>query len=146
MPEARKSLLGGKRFGMDELDLVSKELMQVSEGLKVWLFYGEMGAGKTTLIKAIGKGLKLEDAVSSPTFSIINEYKGSGLRVFHFDFYRIQREAEAYDMGVEEYFDSGQYCFVEWPERVESLFPLHYMSIRIRESTPTTRTIEYMLT
>ena len=105
-----------------------------------------MGSGKTTLIKVICTLLGIKDETSSPTFSIINEYRSKeGISIFHFDFYRIVKETEAYDMGVEEYFDSGAYCFVEWPEKVKSLFPLHYLKIIISKNTDTTRIIEYAL-
>lgn len=138
--------MAGKALSINDLGDVAKELIAVSEGTKVWLFEGEMGSGKTTLIKVICALLGIEDETNSPTFSIINEYRGQeGISIFHFDFYRLVKETEAYDMGVEEYFDSGSYCFVEWPEKVESLFPLHYLKIRISKNTATTRIIEYTL-
>lgn len=138
--------MGGKGASLKDLSDVAKELMAASNGMKVWLFEGEMGSGKTTLIKSICVLLGITDEPSSPTYSIINEYQANiGSSIFHFDFYRLEKESEAYDMGVEEYFDSGSYCFVEWPERVESLFPLHYLRIKITENSPTTRIIEYAL-
>lgn len=146
MPEMWGRALAGKALSINDLGDVAKELIAVSEGTKVWLFEGEMGSGKTTLIKVICALLGIEDETNSPTFSIINEYRGQeGISIFHFDFYRLVKETEAYDMGVEEYFDSGSYCFVEWPEKVESLFPLHYLKIRISKNTATTRIIEYTL-
>ncbi|HEY5690918.1 MAG TPA: tRNA (adenosine(37)-N6)-threonylcarbamoyltransferase complex ATPase subunit type 1 TsaE [Cyclobacteriaceae bacterium] len=146
MPEVWVRALTGKAVSITDLTDVAKEMMAVSEGVKVWLFEGEMGSGKTTLIKVICTILGIKDETSSPTFSIINEYRGKDeTSIFHFDFYRLMKEAEAYDMGVEEYFDSGSYCFVEWPEKVESLFPLHYLKIRISKNTATTRIIEYAL-
>lgn len=146
MPEMWVKALAGKAVSIADLGDVAKELISVSKGLKVWLFEGEMGSGKTTLIKVICSLLGIKDETSSPTFSIINEYRGNEeISIYHFDFYRLVKETEAYDMGVEEYFDSGSYCFVEWPEKVESLFPLHYLKIRISKNTTTTRIIEYAL-
>ena len=146
MPEQRGRALGGKAVSISDLMDVANELLGASNGVKVWLFEGEMGSGKTTLIKAICMLLGIKDETSSPTFSIINEYRGAaGASIFHFDFYRLEKESEAYDMGVEEYFESGSYCFVEWPEKVETLHPLHYFKIFISMDTPATRLIEYAL-
>jgi tRNA threonylcarbamoyladenosine biosynthesis protein TsaE len=146
MPEVWGKALAGKEVSIADLEDVAKELIEISRGIKVWLFEGEMGSGKTTIIKIICDLLGVRDKTSSPTFSIINEYQGSaGVSVYHFDFYRLVKETEAYDMGVEEYFESGYYCFVEWPKKVESLFPVHYLKIRINKITATTRIIEYAL-
>ena len=90
---------------------------------RVFAFYGRMGAGKTTFIKAICEALGVEDVVTSPTFAIVNEYKAPQGSVYHFDFYRIKSLREAYDIGCEEYFYSGCPCFIEWPEMVEELLP-----------------------
>lgn len=98
---------------------------------RVFLFYGEMGAGKTTFIQAICRELGVKTAVSSPTFAIVNEYEGHDGPVFHFDFYRLKSEREAYDMGAEEYVDSGHYCLVEWPEKIEGLLPEKHITINI---------------
>jgi len=101
---------------------------------------------KTTLIKVICDQLGVKENTSSPTFSIVNEYQSDkGDTIFHFDFYRLKKETEAYDMGVEEYFESGLYCFVEWPERIPTLYPTHYFKVRIMEETNSTRIIEYSL-
>lgn len=116
---------------LSELDSAAQKLINTLVDSKVWLFYGEMGAGKTTLIKAICKALNIEDQASSPTFSIVNEYASPQGPVFHFDFYRIRSEQEALDLGYEEYFYSGHYCFVEWPERIPSLLPDDAAVIRI---------------
>mgnify|MGYP001040362370 CR=1 FL=1 len=102
----------------------------------VVLFYGEMGAGKTTFAKAVVKALGVSDEVSSPTFSLVNEYRdNSGEAVYHFDFYRIKDEEEALDMGYEHYFYSGNWCLVEWPERIEGLLPpkAHVLNIRVEQ-------------
>ncbi len=105
-----------------ELFQVAKELIDFADSQKVFCLFGEMGAGKTTFVKAICKALGVVDLVSSPTFSIVNEYAtDKGEAVFHFDFYRIRNLEEAYDIGYENYFFSGDYCFIEWPEKIESL-------------------------
>ncbi|MBO4551331.1 MAG: tRNA (adenosine(37)-N6)-threonylcarbamoyltransferase complex ATPase subunit type 1 TsaE [Bacteroidaceae bacterium] len=99
---------------------------------RVFAFYGKMGAGKTTFIKAICEALGVEDVVTSPTFAIVNEYvDAKGEPVYHFDFYRIKNLREAYDIGCEEYFYSGYPCFIEWPELVEELLPEDTVSVRI---------------
>lgn len=90
---------------------------------KIFLFQGEMGAGKTTLIKEMCRTLGVQEQISSPTFSIVNEYKGRDEVLYHFDFYRLDSTQEAYDMGAEEYFFSGRYCFIEWPEIASNLLP-----------------------
>jgi tRNA threonylcarbamoyladenosine biosynthesis protein TsaE len=113
---------------------------------KVWLFHGEMGSGKTTLIKEVCKVLHVTDAMSSPTFSIVNEYEaGDGSKVFHFDFYRIKNEAEAFDIGTEEYFYSGFPCFVEWPEKIPVLIPDTYGEVNLSFENKTERTIAISL-
>ncbi|WP_257670148.1 tRNA (adenosine(37)-N6)-threonylcarbamoyltransferase complex ATPase subunit type 1 TsaE [Parapedobacter tibetensis] len=107
------------------------QLLAIANEQRVFLFYGAMGAGKTTLIKAICQQLGVMDATASPTFSIVNEYTSLEGSVYHFDFYRITSEQEAYDMGYEEYFYSGRYCFVEWPEKISGLLPDDAITIRI---------------
>jgi len=123
-----------------------KEIAEyISEELRkfhVWLFHGEMGSGKTTLIKEIGKAIGVVDSMSSPTFSIVNEYEAQEhLKVYHFDFYRIKNEAEAYDIGTDEYFYSGSPCFVEWPEKIPSLIPPLHANVNIKVESSTRRTI-----
>ncbi len=109
---------------IDELPRAAQRLLeQLPEG-RVVAFYGEMGAGKTTLIREMCRQLGVQDDVNSPTFSIVNEYRtGEGGIVYHFDFYRLEKPEEALDFGVEEYFYSGRRCLVEWPERIGSLLP-----------------------
>lgn len=125
-----------------DLPLVAAALLKAEGRSKVWLFVGDMGAGKTTLIKEICKQIGVKDAMSSPTFSIINEYEtATSQKVFHFDFYRIKKEEEAIDIGTEDYFYSGNYCFVEWPERVPNLIPDQYTVIKIEAVDSETRTI-----
>ena len=105
---------------------------------RFFAFFGKMGVGKTTLIKELCAELGVEDNVCSPTFAIINEYSdGEGEPVYHFDFYRLKSLAEAYDIGYEEYFYSGCYCFTEWTEKVEELLPDHYVRVDIAESEGT---------
>ena len=104
---------------------------------RVFAFYGSMGAGKTTFIKAICEELGVQDVITSPTFAIVNEYilprqlEGDGGRLFHFDFYRIKKLEEVYDMGYEDYFDSGALCFIEWPELIEELLPEDAVRVHI---------------
>lgn len=120
---------------INDLTQIAEKIIDFAEGKNVWLFNGEMGAGKTTLIKYICEKLQVEDNVSSPTFSIVNEYRTTDNNlVYHFDFYRINDESEALDIGVEEYFDSGRLCMIEWPEKIPSLIPDKYLSINIEEN------------
>lgn len=99
---------------------------------KIWAFYGEMGAGKTTLIKEICKCLGVTNTMSSPTYSIVNEYHtNNNNKIYHFDFYRIKLLQEAVDIGCEEYFESGSYCFIEWPEKIGYLLPNACLKIKI---------------
>jgi tRNA threonylcarbamoyladenosine biosynthesis protein TsaE len=99
-------------------------MLEASGPGRLFAIYGEMGAGKTTLIQELCRVLLVSDHVTSPTFNILNEYaSASGEPVYHFDFYRIKTESEAYDLGYEDYFFSGHYCFIEWPERVQKLLP-----------------------
>lgn len=109
---------------------------------RVVAFYGEMGAGKTTLIRAICDRLGVTDAISSPTFALVNHYVGDGGRnIYHFDFYRIDRLEEAFDLGYDEYFDSDALCLVEWPEKIEPLLPDDTLNVRIDVTGPTSRTV-----
>ena len=111
----------------------------------VFAFYGKMGAGKTTFIKAVCEALGVTDVVNSPTFSIVNEYRSdtTGELIYHFDFYRIQRLEEVYDMGYEEYFYSGALCFIEWPELVEALLPGDAVKVTIEEQPDGSRAITF---
>lgn len=130
-----------KNYSLQELPEIAKEIIQNCKH-KILLFYGEMGVGKTTLIKEIVKQLGVLDNVSSPTFSLVNEYHTSNSdKVYHFDFYRIDDEVEALDMGVEEYFYSNNWCLVEWPNKVENLLPLKSVSITITSDSNQVRTI-----
>jgi tRNA threonylcarbamoyladenosine biosynthesis protein TsaE len=125
-----------------ELPLVAREMLVLAGDYRVWLFSGEMGAGKTTFIKAVCDELGVVDHMSSPTFSIVNEYlTGNGEKVFHFDFFRLKSEGEAYDIGTDDYFYSGNYCLVEWPEKIQGIIPEEHVSIHLRTETDIFRTI-----
>lgn len=116
----------------EELSRVSDFLIAQYRNTPIWILNGEMGAGKTTLIKVICESLEVIDVVNSPTFSIVNEYLTErDESIYHFDFYRIEEEKEAVEIGTEEYFDSGSLCLVEWAERVPSLVPPEYIEINI---------------
>ncbi|MGO1597747.1 MAG: tRNA (adenosine(37)-N6)-threonylcarbamoyltransferase complex ATPase subunit type 1 TsaE [Sphingobacterium sp.] len=126
---------------IDQLPQAAAWLIEQSEGKKVFIFQAPMGAGKTTLIKAICKILDVRDNTSSPTFSIVNEYLSPNGPVYHFDFYRLKDEQEAFDLGYEEYFYSGKYCLIEWPEKIPNLIPENSMKINIEILGPTRRRI-----
>lgn len=126
----------------NELLGAAEEIINYAGNQLIWIFYGEMGAGKTTLIKAIAEQFAVEDNVHSPTFSLVNEYRNHEDEIFyHFDFYRIKNETEAMDIGVEEYFDSGEYCFIEWPQKISSLLPDEIFKVEIHISSENSRTI-----
>lgn len=114
------------------------------DGRTVFAFHGAMGAGKTTLIKAICEALGVEDVINSPTFAIINEYRSevSGELIYHFDFYRINKQSEAEEIGTSDYFYSGALCFIEWPEKIEDLLPGDTVHVFIREEPDGSRTVE----
>lgn len=112
---------------------------------KVFAFYGSMGAGKTTFIKALCEEMGVTETVTSPTFAIINEYRDrEGKTIYHFDFYRIRNLREAFDFGYEDYFYSGNLCFIEWPELVESILPENTVKITIREVENGSRIVEHL--
>ena len=120
-----------KNYSLDNLSEIASEIIASAEN-KTLLFFGEMGVGKTTLIKEICKKLGVTDSISSPTFSLVNEYETSKKeKVFHFDFYRITDEGEALDMGIEEYFDNNDWCLIEWPKNIENLLPLDAVEIHL---------------
>ena len=116
---------------LTQLDFISSEILKLSKSKKI-AFHASMGAGKTTLIKSICEQLKVVDVVKSPTFSIVNEYISEiNGKVYHFDFYRLEDKREAFDIGIEFYFDSSSYCFVEWPSMIEDLLPNDFDHIYI---------------
>ena len=129
-------------YRLAEIESIATKLLNELHS-RVLLFYGKMGSGKTTLIKEIAAQLGVKDLTNSPTFSLVNEYvTGQGEPMYHFDFYRIEREEEAYDMGFEEYLNSGSWCLIEWPEKVENLLPLDSAVIRIEINPDDSRTIQ----
>lgn len=120
---------------IDQLPEVAAKLLNEYPDERFYAFFGAMGVGKTTLIKELCAQLGVRQNVCSPTFAIVNEYAdGNGSPIYHFDFYRLKRIEEAYDIGYEEYFYSGCYCFTEWTEKIEPILPDHYLRITIEES------------
>lgn len=117
--------------GLADLDDAAEKILAAAQDERIFILEGEMGAGKTTLIKAIARALGVKEIVTSPTFSIVNEYDADGKIIYHFDFYRIKDLQEAFDIGYEEYFYSGNRCFIEWPQKIASLLPEHYVKIEI---------------
>lgn len=119
-------------YKVEEIADAAKKLLAMAGKKKLIAFHGEMGAGKTTLIHALGELLHVVDGVNSPTFSIINQYAtATGEMVFHIDLYRLKNEQEAYDAGVEECLHSGNYCFVEWPDKMPAIFPANTLHVSI---------------
>ena len=119
-------------FSLDQIEGVATKILEQNP-YKVILFHGEMGVGKTTLIKALAKKLGVNEVTSSPTFSLVNEYQTTNNQtVYHFDFYRLNNEIEALDMGADEYLYSGNWCFIEWAEKISTLIPDNYSTISIR--------------
>ena len=117
---------------VQELDEIAKAIVEVFENKKKIVFFGEMGVGKTTLIKSICKVLNVQDVVTSPTFSVVNEYQNKdGNSLYHFDFYRIKNQEELFDLGLEEYIYSDNYCFIEWPEKAEGLLSDNFVQVQM---------------
>lgn len=129
----------------NELAQAARTFVQSMDQATVFAFYGKMGAGKTTFIKALCEELGVSDVVNSPTFSIVNEYRSdtTGELVYHFDFYRIEKLDEVYDMGYEDYFYSGALCFIEWPELVEELLPGDAVKVTVTEAEDGSRCIAF---
>lgn len=129
--------------GIEGLEEAAKAFVAAMGERSVFAFYGKMGAGKTTFIKALCKALGIEDIVNSPTFALVNEYRSdtTGELVYHFDFYRINKIEEVYDMGYEDYFYSGAVCLIEWPELVEDLLPDDAVKVEIIENADGSRTL-----
>lgn len=120
------------RFKEEDIKQAARQFVDGMRENTVFAFYGKMGAGKTTFIKAVCEQLGVDDTVTSPTFAIVNEYEAAGGRpIYHFDFYRIKKVSEAYDMGCEEYFYSGHPCFIEWPELIEEVLPEETVDVTI---------------
>ena len=130
-----------KDFFLKDLEAVATYILQTAD-TKTLLFFGDMGVGKTTLIKELTKQLGSQDQSSSPTFSLVNEYRtNENEPLYHFDFYRINDETEALDMGVEEYLYSDHWCFIEWPEKVKNLLPLNAVAIHLTKNPDGSRAI-----
>lgn len=127
-----------KCSNIDELPLIAKNIIENCQGKK-FVFIGELGAGKTTLIKELCKHLGVQEVVNSPTFTILNEYESPNETIFHFDFYRLNKPEEIFELGYEEYFYSDNYVFVEWPEKIGDFIPDDFSVIRIKVTSPTDR-------
>ncbi len=127
---------------IDSIREAAREFVKHIGEHRVFAFYGKMGAGKTTFIKAICEELGVEDVITSPTFAIVNEYTAE-VPIYHFDFYRIKRIEEVYDMGYEDYFYSGSLCFIEWPELIEELLPDDAVRVTIAENVDGTRSVTF---
>lgn len=128
---------------LDTISDAAAEFVKQMGDNTVFAFHGEMGAGKTTFIKAICEKLGVDDVINSPTFAIVNEYRSdSGELIYHFDFYRINKEEEAFDFGYEDYFYSGSLCFIEWPEKIESLLPHDTVHVTVKETESGSRLVE----
>ncbi|MBD1423224.1 tRNA (adenosine(37)-N6)-threonylcarbamoyltransferase complex ATPase subunit type 1 TsaE [Sphingobacterium chuzhouense] len=126
---------------LQELDAAAKQILSSFPNDRIFLLYGDMGAGKTTFVSSLCKALGVSDSTSSPTFSIVNEYSSPQGAIYHFDFYRLKHEEEALDMGYEEYFYTDAYCFVEWPEKIPNLLPEESRQITLTVTSPSSRTI-----
>ena len=132
-------------YHISELLQIAQRVLQGHPNAKVFCFYGDMGTGKTTLIKKLLESLGAVDTGNSPSFGLVNEhYDSTGeLLAYHYDFYRLEQEEEAYDMGIDDYFDKEVYHFIEWPERIPSLLPEDHMVVRLQLVDDRTRFIEF---
>ena len=132
---------------LENIHEAAKEFVEEMGDYTVFAFYGNMGAGKTTFINALCEALGVEDITNSPSFSIINEYRSESTAelIYHFDCYRLENEDEAYDIGVEDYFDSGAVCLIEWPERIENLLPADTVAVNVTVEDDDTRVISVTL-
>lgn len=132
---------------IDSLETIreaARQFIDAMDGRTIFALYGKMGVGKTTFTKALCEELGVEDVINSPTFAIVNEYQdGQGQPIYHFDFYRIKRLTEAYDIGLEEYIDSGCLCLIEWPELIEDLLPEETVRVTIEEDENGSRVIRF---
>lgn len=127
---------------LSDLNVVAEKFLRLMRDKKVFAFFGPMGVGKTTFIKALCNELGVVEIVTSPTFALVNEYyTGSGESIFHFDFYRIEEIEEVYDFGYEDYFFSGNYCFIEWPDKVAEILPKDVVFVQLVENKDGSRTI-----
>ena len=130
---------------LSEISNAAKQFVAAMGDNTIFAFYGHMGAGKTTFIKAICEELGVKDVITSPTFAIVNEYTdGQGEPVYHFDFYRIKKQEEVYDIGFEDYVESGSVCLMEWPELIEDNLPADTVKVSITEQPDGTRLVEFL--
>ncbi|RNL82240.1 tRNA (adenosine(37)-N6)-threonylcarbamoyltransferase complex ATPase subunit type 1 TsaE [Sinomicrobium pectinilyticum] len=130
-------------YTLEEIEVVSRQLLDEVPG-KTLLFYGDMGVGKTTLIKSLAHHLGVKDVTGSPTFGLVNEYEGEHRsKIYHFDFYRINDEIEALDIGIEDYLYTGAWVFIEWPEKIEGLLPEDAVAVRIEKSADGRRELSF---
>jgi tRNA threonylcarbamoyladenosine biosynthesis protein TsaE len=133
-------------FIKPDIDRAAIQFLELTKGVKHYAFYGSMGVGKTTFIKALCRQLKTDDLVSSPTFSIINEYlTKEGTPIFHFDFYRIKTQNELLDIGFDEYCQKDGYCFIEWPEKGEDIIPDYFLNVKLEEITGEKRALSFSI-
>jgi len=128
-------------YTLNDLQQVADKILASAQN-KLLLFYGAMGTGKTTLITALAKQLGVTESISSPTYSLVNEYQSADALIYHFDFYRIENENEALDIGVEEYFYSENWSFVEWPEKIKTLLPQESTIIKLTKNKNGSRTLK----
>jgi tRNA threonylcarbamoyladenosine biosynthesis protein TsaE len=127
-------------YSLQDINQAAQKLLEVGQKHRIWLFEGEMGAGKTTLIKALGQALGVLGTVQSPTFSLVNQYlTAQGETIYHFDCYRLRHPHEALDIGLEEYLDSGEYCWIEWPSQIAELLPADAWVVAIEKRSDTER-------
>lgn len=132
-----------KIASLEAIGAAAQEFIDAMGDFSVFAFYGEMGAGKTTFINAVCAAMGVEDVTNSPSFSIVNEYRSETTAelIYHFDFYRLEDEREAEDIGVDDYFESGAVCLIEWPERIDNLLPDHTVRVDITPADDNSRTI-----
>lgn len=128
---------------LSDLPHIARQLLKFAGDERILLFNGDMGAGKTTFVKTLCAELGVSGPVSSPTFAIVNEYIGAQCRIYHFDFYRLKTQTEALDMGCEEYFYSGDYCFIEWPDKIPDMLPSHYINVTVNVLNDDSRKISF---
>lgn len=118
---------------------LAKKFAKTLKGGEIVLFYGDLGAGKTTFTKGVAKALKIKEPITSPTFTIVNEYHSGKIDLYHFDMYRLEDESEAFEIGIKDYFNKNGICLIEWPERIINLLPKHYIKVNIDKLDDNTR-------